>query len=73
MFPYRSRAAGSFFRKAFAIPGRSIRCPKTGMIGVFRLESQMLPGNGRFECTGLGTDRDPKEASNTAFNFLKAN
>ena len=43
------------------------------MIGVFRLESQMLPGNGKFERTGLGNDRDAKEASNTAFNFLKAN
>jgi ATP-dependent Lon protease len=46
---------------------------KTGMIGVFRLESQMLPGNGKFERTGIGSDREPKEASNTAFNFLKAN
>ena len=45
---------------------------KTGMIGVFRLESQMLPGNGKFERTGIGSDRDPKEASNTAFNYLKA-
>lgn len=46
---------------------------KTGMIGLFRLESQMLPGNGKFERTGLGADRDAKEATNTAFNFLKAN
>lgn len=46
---------------------------KSGMIGVFRLESQMLPGNGKFERTGIGTDRDAKESSNTAFNFLKAN
>ena len=46
---------------------------KSGMIGLFRLESQMLPGNGKFERTGLGADRDAKEATNTAFNFLKAN
>lgn len=46
---------------------------KSGMIGVFRLESQMLPGNGKFERTGLGSDRDCKESTNTAFNFLKAN
>lgn len=46
---------------------------KSGMIGVFRLESQMLPGNGKFERTGLGNDRDCKESTNTAFNFLKAN
>ena len=46
---------------------------KSGMIGAFRLESQMLPGNGKFERTGLGSDRDCKESTNTAFNFLKAN
>lgn len=46
---------------------------KTGMIGVFRLESQILPGNGKFERTGIGSDRDAKESTNTAFNFLKAN
>ena len=46
---------------------------KSGMIGVFRLESQMLPGSGKFERTGLGSDRDCKESTNTAFNFLKAN
>ncbi len=46
---------------------------KTGMIGVFRLESQMLPGTGKMVCTGLGSDRGAKEATNTAFNFLKAN
>lgn len=46
---------------------------KSGMIGVFRLESQMLPGNGKFERTGLGSERDAREASNTAFSYLKAN
>lgn len=44
-----------------------------GMIGVFRLESQMLPGNGKFTRTGLGSDRSSKEAVDTAFNWLKAN
>lgn len=46
---------------------------KNGMIGVFRLESQMLPGNGKFERTGLNSDGKCKEAANTAFNYLKAN
>ncbi len=45
----------------------------SGMIGAFRLESQMLPGNGKFQRTGLGSDREAKEATDTAFNFLKAN
>ena len=46
---------------------------KSGMLGVFRLESQMLPGSGKFERTGLGSDTKCKEATNTAFNYLKAN
>ena len=46
---------------------------KSGMIGVFRLESQMLPGSGNFERTGLGSARYCKESTNTAFHLLKAN
>lgn len=56
-------------------PGQvySVSRGKTGMMGLFRLESQMLPGNGKFERTGLGSDRDCREAANTAFSYLKAN
>lgn len=59
----------------FCNPGQvyTVSQGKSGMIGVFRLESQMLPGSGKFERTGIGTDRDAKESTNTAFNFLKAN
>lgn len=46
---------------------------KSGMIGLYRLETQMLPGNGKFELTGIGTDRECKEATAIAFNYLKAN
>ena len=31
----------------------------------------MLPGSGKFEHLGLGSDRDCKESTDTAFNFLK--
>ena len=43
------------------------------MIGVFFLASQMLLGNGKFDRTGLGSDRECPETSNTAFSFLNAN
>lgn len=46
---------------------------KSGMIGLYRLETQMLPGSGKFERTGIGTDRECKEATAIAFNYLKAN
>ena len=46
---------------------------KSGMLGVFRLESQTLNGTGKFERTGIGSDREARESSNAAFRFLKAN
>jgi ATP-dependent Lon protease len=69
------QGGGKLIPEGMCNPGQvyTVSQGKSGMIGVFRLESQMLPGSGKFERTGLGTDRDPKEASNTAFNFLKAN
>ena len=44
-----------------------------GMVGVYKLETQVAPGNGSFIKTGIGTDRDAKEAADTAFRYLKAN
>ncbi len=69
------QGGGKLIPEGMCNPGQvyTISQGKSGMIGVFRLESQMLPGNGKLERTGLGTDRDAKESSNTAFNFLKAN
>ena len=46
---------------------------KTGMLGVYKMEMQMTVGNGKFEKTGLGTDREAKEAVDTAYRYLKAN
>lgn len=69
------QGGGKLIPEGICNPGQvyTVSQGKTGMIGVFRLESQMLPGSGRFERTGLGSDRDSKESSNTAFNYLKAN
>ena len=69
------QGGGKLIPDGICNPGQvyTISQGKSGMIGVFRLESQMLPGNGKFERTGLGSDRDCKESTNTAFNFLKAN
>ena len=69
------QGGGKLIPEGLCNPGQvyTVSRGKSGMIGVFRLESQMLPGNGKFERTGIGTDRDARESSNTAFNFLKAN
>lgn len=69
------QGGGKLIPEGICNPGQvyTVSRGKTGMIGVFRLESQMLPGTGKLACTGLGSDRGAKEATNTAFNFLKAN
>ena len=69
------QGGGKLIPEGMCNPGQvyTVSQGKSGMIGVFRLESQMLPGSGKFERTGIGSDRDCKEATNTAFNFLKAN
>lgn len=46
---------------------------KTGMIGTYKLETEVVSGNGKFEKTGLNSDRDAKESIDTAFRFFKAN
>ena len=46
---------------------------KSGMLGVYKMEMQMTAGNGKFEKTGLGIDREAKEAVDTAYRYLKAN
>lgn len=69
------QGGGKLIPEGICNPGQvyTVSQGKNGMLGVFRLESQMLPGSGKFERTGLGSDRECKEASNTAFNYLKAN
>lgn len=69
------QGGGKLIPEGMCNPGQvyTVSQGKGGMIGIFRLESQMLPGSGKFERTGIGSDRECKEATNTAFNFLKAN
>lgn len=69
------QGGGKLIPEGMCSPGQvyTVSRGKSGMLGVFRLESQMLTGNGKFERTGIGSDRDAKESTNTAFNFLKAN
>ena len=69
------QGSGKLIPEGICNPGQvyTVSQGKSGMIGVFRLESQMLPGNGKFERTGIGSETKSKEATNTAFNYLKAN
>lgn len=69
------QSGGKLIPEGMCNPGQiyTVSQGKSGMLGVFRLESQMLPGTGKFEKTGLGSNPKCKEATNTAFNYLKVN
>ena len=69
------QGGGKLIPEGMCNPGQvyTVAPGKSGMLGVFRLESQMLPSSGKFERTGLGSNRECREASNTAFSYLKAN
>ncbi len=49
------QGGGNLIPEGLCNPGQvyTVSRGKSGMIGVFRLESQMLPGSGKFERTGL--------------------
>lgn len=45
----------------------------SGMIGVFKIETETVGGSGKLERSGLGTSREAKENINVAYNYFKAN
>ncbi|HCY06104.1 MAG TPA: ATP-dependent Lon protease [Erysipelotrichaceae bacterium] len=69
------QGGGKLIPEGLCNPGQvyTVARGKTDMLGVFRLESEMMPGSGKFNPTGLESDRRNKEAVMTAFNYLKAN
>ncbi len=44
-----------------------------GMIGVFKIETEMMNGTGKFSCSGIGSKKEVREAINTAYSYLKSN
>lgn len=65
------QSSGKLIPDGMTNPGQvyAVSRGKSGMFGVFALESQMLPGNGKFGKKGLGTE---KQSADTAFSYLKA-
>lgn len=45
----------------------------TGMPGLYKLETEVVGGKGKFEVTGIGYDREAKENLKTAQNYFRAN
>lgn len=45
----------------------------SGMFGVYKIETEVVGGSGKFEVTGIGSDRGARESLRTAQNYFKAN
>ena len=69
------QGGGKLIPEGLGKPGHiyTVSHGKSGMIGVFKMEMQMTAGSGKFEKTGIGSDREAKEAVDTAFRYLRAN
>ncbi|WP_445666993.1 protease Lon-related BREX system protein BrxL [Kurthia sp. FSL E2-0154] len=46
---------------------------ESGMIGIFKLENQVVSGSGKFEKSGVGSNRAVKESLDTAYRYFTAN
>lgn len=73
--PVPEQGGGKLIPEGLHKPGQvyTIGRGKSGMLGVFKLETEMVTGSGKFERTGIGSDREAKEALDTAYRYLKAN
>lgn len=69
------QGGGKIIPEGLGRPGHvyTVSHGKSGMMGVYKIETEMVSGNGKFERTGLGSDRDIKESLDTAYRYFKAN
>lgn len=73
--PVPEQGGGSLIPEGIGKPGHiyHVARGKSGMLGVYKLETQMIAGSGKFERTGLGSNSEAKEAVDTAYKYLRAN
>jgi ATP-dependent Lon protease len=73
--PVPEQGGGKLIPEGLHKPGQvyTVSQGKSGMIGVFKLETEMVTGSGKFERTGIGSDREAKESLDTSFRYFKAN
>lgn len=73
--PVPEQGGGTLIPEGLNKPGHiyTVSRGKSGMMGVFKLETQISSGSGKFERTGLGSNSQAKEAMDTAYKYLRAN
>lgn len=66
------QGGGKIIPEGIGKPGHlyTIARGKSGMIGAYKMETQVIAGTGKFERTGIGSDREAKESIEAAFVAL---
>ncbi len=69
------QGGGNIIPEGMGKPGHvyTVARGNSGMIGVYKIETEVVNGSGRLEKTGLSSDRGAKESVATAFNYFRAN
>ncbi|HLR34874.1 MAG TPA: protease Lon-related BREX system protein BrxL [Tissierellales bacterium] len=69
------QGGGTLIPDGIGKPGHlySVSRGDSGMLGVYKMETQMTSGNGKFERTGIGSNSRAKESVDNAYKYLKAN
>jgi len=69
------QGGGKLIPEGMGKPGHvyTVGFGESGMIGVFKLENQVVSGSGKFEKSGVGSNRGVKESLDTAFRYFSAN
>lgn len=69
------QGGGKLIPEGLGKPGHiyTVGHSNSGMIGVYKIENQVVSGSGKFEKSGVGSDREAKESLDTAFRYFTAN
>ena len=73
--PVLEQGGGQLIPEGVGKPGHvyTIGNGSNGMKGLFKLETTMAEGNGKFEVLGLSNSKESKESLKTAQNYFRAN
>ena len=73
--PVPEQGGGKLIPEGIGKPGHiySIGRGSSGMLGAYKLETQMTSGSGKFERTGIGSNPRARESVDNAYKYLRAN
>ncbi|QNU68885.1 protease Lon-related BREX system protein BrxL [Ruminiclostridium herbifermentans] len=69
------QGGGKLIPEGISKPGHlyTVGRSDTGVFGVYKIENEAVPGTGKFEKTGIGSNRGARENLGIAYNYFKAN